>query len=149
MSKPSIFQLMALKKGADRTRLEQLMARLRLEHADLGERCRYINQVAEEYEVDAGINEVAVRFDGPALAGRRYLVQLMNMKNAVIVKQMDIEVKMDRLRNALQQLDVECRRFDKLDTFQSERLQRESERSLQREEDGFNLLHYNNRKGND
>jgi hypothetical protein len=149
MSKASVFQLMSLKKGADRTRLEQLMARLRLEHAELGERCRYINQVAEEYEFDAGITETTVRFDGPALAGRRYLVQLMNMKNAVIIKQMDIEVKMDRLRNALQQLDVECQRFDKLDAFQSERLQRESDRRLQREEDGFNLLHYNNRRGND
>lgn len=148
MSKPSIFQLIALKKGVDRTRLEQHMARLRSEHAELGERCRYINQVAEEYELDTGMNAVAVRFDGPALAGRRYLVQLMNMKNAVIVKQMDLEVKMDRLRNALQQIDIECRRFDKLDTFQTERLQREDERRLQREEDGHNLLHYNNRRGN-
>jgi hypothetical protein len=149
MSKASIFQLIALKKGVDRTRLEQLLAGLRLEHADLGERCRYIDQVAEEYEFDTGSNETAVRFDGPALAGRRYLVQLMNMKNAVIVKQMDLEVKMDRLRNALQQLDVDCQRFDKLDALQTEQRQRESDRRLQREEDGFNLLHYNNRRGND
>jgi hypothetical protein len=61
---------------------------------------------------------------------------------------MDLEVKMDRLRNALQQIDVECQRFDKLDIAQSDRLQRETERLVQREEDVHNLMHYNNRRGN-
>jgi len=148
MSKTSVFQLISMKKGVERTRVEQLLSRLRLEHAELGQRCRYIDQVAQDYEGDAGMFEEAVRFDGPALAGRRYLVQLMGMKNAVVIKQMDLEVKMDRLRNALQQIDVECQRFDKLDIAQSDRLQRETERLVQREEDVHNLMHYNNRRGN-
>ena len=104
MTKTSVFKLVSMKKGVERTHLEKLLMRLRLEHDELGQRTRYIDQVTQEYEVDLGKFEEAVRFDGPALAGRRYLVQLMSMKNAVVIKQMDLELKMERVRNALQQI---------------------------------------------
>jgi|GEM_PF-1752155 hypothetical protein len=148
MTKTSVFKLVSMKKGVERTHLEKLLMRLRLEHDELGQRTRYIDQVTQEYEVDLGKFEEAVRFDGPALAGRRYLVQLMSMKNAVVIKQMDLELKMERVRNALQQISADCQRFDKLDDAQSDRLQRETERILQREEDDHNLMVYNNRRGN-
>jgi hypothetical protein len=148
MTKTSVFQLVSMKKGVERTRLEKLLLRLRLEHDELGQRAGYIDRVIQEYEVDLGKFEEAVRFDGPALAGRRYLVQLLSMKNAVVIKQMDLELKMERVRNASQQINADCQRFDKLDAAQSDRLQRETERLLQREEDGHNLMIYNNRRGN-
>ena len=117
MTKTSVFKLVSMKKGVERTHLEKLLMRLRLEHDELGQRTRY-------------------------------LVQLMSMKNAVVIKQMDLELKMERVRNALQQISADCQRFDKLDDAQSDRLQRETERILQREEDDHNLMVYNNRRGN-
>jgi flagellar biosynthesis chaperone FliJ len=88
-----------------------------------------------------------VRCDDQMLAGRRYLVQLMNMKNAVTVKQMDLSIHMQRVSQALQQSDVERQRYVKLNELHTGRQQRQEQRREQQEEDSYNLMHYNHLKG--
>jgi flagellar biosynthesis chaperone FliJ len=146
VSRNSVWQLVTEKKDMERSKLEQYLGRLRKEHAEAGERLRYLDELAEEYcaaEAKAG---AVLRFDDQQLAGRRYLVQLMSMKNAVTVKRMDLDVHIDRVRNALLQIDIERQRFAKLHALEAAQTQRDEAKREQREDDLNNLVHYNYRR---
>lgn len=141
------WQLMAEMKNAERNRLEQLFRDLRAQYEDLVQRERYLEDLVDEYGTMAGLVPGPVRCDDQMLAGRRYLVQLMNMKNAVTVKQMDLSIHMQRVSQALQQSDVERQRYVKLNELHTGRQQRQEQRREQQEEDSYNLMHYNHLKG--
>ena len=147
MTKGSTWLLVAEKKRSERGRLERLCAALRGEQADFVQRCRYIDGLVSEYSSVEGETERVARFDDQLLTGRRYVSQLLRMKNALTLKRMDVEVRLQRAQSALQNIELERQRYEKFEALAVGKQRQLEERRSRQDEDRHGLQHYHLHSG--
>jgi hypothetical protein len=139
----SIWQLIAEKKSMERSRLEKQLDELKTRYQEVLERANYLERVSQEYHAQQSDMEGQERVDLSQLTARQYLVQLMNMKNALMVKQADLQVQMGRLRTQLQAMEMERLRMEKMGSLKAEQARLAAEKQLLREEDAENVALFN------
>lgn len=147
MTKGSTWLLVAEKKRSERSRLERVCAALQEEQADFMQRCHYLDGLVSEYSSVEGEAAGVARFDDQLLTGRRYVSQLIKMKNALTLKRMDVEVRLQRAQSALQTIELERQRYEKLESLAANKQRQLEDQRSRQDEDRHGLQHYHLHSG--
>ena len=147
MSRTAVWDLMAERKQAALDLLLAERAQMFNERVELEQRRNFVDALASEHEQLGRRPEAGLRFDASELAGRQYMVRLVDLANSLMIKQADLDVRINRLTQKIEAARLECLKLEKLGELSLQRSNERAQRDERLADEVRNLMLFNHHRG--
>jgi len=142
MNKAKTWKFLAERKVAefnelDIERREMLDAKKLIE-----EKISFVAEIIEEQQVEEINKDAVFRLDGIHKTRQVYLSQLRNMHQGLVTQTMDVELKISKIRQQMEVLQIEKQRYEKLEDLSNKKLARIQTQLEQKDSDQFALQNF-------
>jgi len=142
MNKAKTWKFLAERKVAefnelDIERREMLDAKKLIE-----EKISFVAEIIEEQQVEEINKDAVFRLDGIHKTRQVYLSQLRNMHQGLVTQTMDVELKISKIRQQMEILQIEKQRYEKLEDLSNKKLARIQTQLEQKDSDQFALQNF-------
>ncbi len=146
MNKTQTWKFLADRKIAEFNELDTERRELVNTKTLIEEKISFVEQIIEEHQDEVNYEDAVFRLDGMHKTRQVYLSQLRNIRQGLVTKNMDMQLKLSRILHEMQLLQIEKQRYEKLADLSSKKLDKFHALLEQKESDRFAIQNFLQRR---